>query len=45
MTYDYYKEVPNHGIMSIEDLNVLGAQGWDNYAIANGVFYFKRVKQ
>lgn len=42
MTWEYHKIGTISGTMPVEELNKLGSEGWEHYAIAGNVNFFKR---
>lgn len=44
MIWEYERELTTGGFLSVEKLNEMGAQGWENYAIIGNVYFFKRGK-
>ncbi len=45
MIIEYARELTTGGHLSVEKLNEMGLQGWDNYAIVGNVYLFKRAKE
>jgi hypothetical protein len=42
MNWEYQKIAVKSGVISIEELNRMGKEGWENYDHAGNVYFFKR---